>query len=272
MINQYRKLLRDTTLQDLPSDGPQFVFNTTNMATGANFRFQKQYSGDYRIGLVSRPELNSFSLAKVVAASAASPPFLSPVIFEMSPDAFERTKGADLYDNVSRRTKIVCTDGGVYDNMGVEPIWKRYRTLLVFDAGGSPTLSIGRSFPWIGQLIRPYNLTTEQDRDLRRRILYEAFESGRRTGAYWYIPMTLDRFELKDAMPVDPCWPNELASVDTRLTKFSKDTQYRLINWGYALTDTAVRRWYQNSTKPTKWPFEKYSLGQSSCVCEPAPS
>ncbi len=30
---------------------------------------------------------------------------------------------------------ILLTDGGVYDNLGVEPVWNRYNTLLVSDAG-----------------------------------------------------------------------------------------------------------------------------------------
>ena len=30
---------------------------------------------------------------------------------------------------------MVLTDGGVYDNMGLETVWKRYQTVLVSDAG-----------------------------------------------------------------------------------------------------------------------------------------
>ena len=33
-------------------------------------------------------------------------------------------------------TDVVLTDGGVYDNLGLETAWKRYRTILVSDGGG----------------------------------------------------------------------------------------------------------------------------------------
>jgi NTE family protein len=39
--------------------------------------------------------------------------------------------------------KLVLTDGGVYDNLGIEPVWKRYRTLLVSD-GGAVTRPLSR--------------------------------------------------------------------------------------------------------------------------------
>ena len=30
----------------------------------------------------------------------------------------------------------MLTDGGVYDNLGLETAWKRYETILVSDGGG----------------------------------------------------------------------------------------------------------------------------------------
>src|SRR5215813_5032005 len=37
----------------------------------------------------------------------------------------------DPYDS-----RVVLTDGGVYDNLGLETVWKRYDTVLVSDGGG----------------------------------------------------------------------------------------------------------------------------------------
>src|SRR6266850_1031658 len=53
---EYRKhLFGDLTLRDLP-DKPRFIFNSTNFMTGVDFRFSKPYAGDYRIGLIERPD------------------------------------------------------------------------------------------------------------------------------------------------------------------------------------------------------------------------
>jgi len=76
LTKAYRKHLYGTaTLQDLPNDPPRFIFNSTNLATGVDFRFSKPYCGDYRIGLI-KP--GRFEIAVAVAASSAFPPFLSP--------------------------------------------------------------------------------------------------------------------------------------------------------------------------------------------------
>ena len=169
MASQYRKLLGDVTLQDLSESGPRFTFNATNALTGDNWRFQKPYSGDYRIGLIKDPKKNAFPLARVVAASAAFPPFLGPVKFKLDPNSFVRVSGSDLYDQVEVRTTLSCLDGGVYDNMGLETIWKRFSDLLIADAGGGVALDMGPSSFWISELVRAYDLTIKQDRDLRRR-------------------------------------------------------------------------------------------------------
>ena len=71
----YRKhLFGDATLQDLP-DHPRFVINATSVQSGALFRFSKPYMADYRVGRVDQPDV---ALADAVAASSAFPPVLSP--------------------------------------------------------------------------------------------------------------------------------------------------------------------------------------------------
>src|SRR5262249_50770363 len=124
-------LYGDATLQQLP-DYPCFIFNSTNLATGVDFRFSKPYAGDCRIGLIRHP---SFTLAQAVAVSSAFPPVVSPAVFRPDPYSFERFPNADLYDDITFRQRLLLTDGGVYDNLGLETVWKRLKTLLVSDAG-----------------------------------------------------------------------------------------------------------------------------------------
>ena len=52
-----------------------------------------------------------------------------------------------------------------------------------------------------------------------------------------------------------------LRNIRTRLNKFSPEEQGKLINWGYALTDTALRRWYFKDKRETgRWPIGEYAL------------
>jgi len=260
VVGQYRKhLFGDHGLQSLP-DRPRFIINATNLGTGSNWRFQKPYSGDYKIGLLQKHE---FPIATAVAASAAFPPVLSPVVLDLNPKAFEKVEGAYLYEHEELRRQVALADGGVYDNMGLEAIWKRCGTLLVSDAGGSPSMQFGPKPLWHNQLDRAYGLTIEQDRDLRRRVLAQDFILKKAYGAYWLISWPIEKFTVDGALKVDKSWSDRLASIRTRLDPFTDEEQRRLINWGYALADAAVRKWVEPSQLKPGWPFPEWSLDQA---------
>ena len=126
-----RHLFAGATLQDLP-DAPRFVINATNVQSGALWRFMKPYMRDYRVGEVKAPTV---PLARAVAASSAFPPVLSPCTLRLEDDDFTPNSGQDL-QHPPFTTRVVLTDGGVYDNLGLETAWKRYQTIFVSDAGG----------------------------------------------------------------------------------------------------------------------------------------
>ena len=51
-----------------------------------------------------------------------------------------------VIDPTPFRAKVLLTDGGVYDNHGIEPIIKRFMTILVSD-GGPPSHELPTSRP-----------------------------------------------------------------------------------------------------------------------------
>lgn len=135
-----RALFKGATLQDLP-DRPRFTFTATSLQTGALWRFAKEYAAEYHVGQWPKPELK---VADVVAASAAFPPYMSPAYVRVPPGAIEMQEGADLHEE-GFKGRLRLTDGGVYDNLGLEPIWKRYETILVSDGGGPCRATRSRS-------------------------------------------------------------------------------------------------------------------------------
>jgi NTE family protein len=54
-----------------------------------------------------------------------------------------------------------------------------------------------------------------------------------------------------------------LAKVHTRLARIEPVTQERLINWGYLITDTALRRWIDSSQPPGSLPYRRAGVGAS---------
>jgi NTE family protein len=247
------------TLQELP-DRPRFVINATNLGTGVSFRFSKPYAGDYRIGLIRKP---TFPVALAVTASSAFPPFLSPVLVQTDPSAFERVEGADLFDEIQYRQRVLLTDGGAYDNLGLETVWNRYDTVLVSDAGAPFGLAIDPETAWHSQVLRALDIATNQSRGLRKRALVEDYDRAARKGVYWGIDTEILKYGLADALPVLPSRIHELAGMRTRLDDFSDTEQGRLINWGYAVCDAAMRRRVTGGAgPPPAWPVPELRLDQ----------
>jgi NTE family protein len=47
----------------------------------------------------------------------------------------------------------------------------------------------------------------------------------------------------------------QLARVKTALRDYGDETRAGLVNWGYAVCDKALRRWYlPQAPAPTRWP------------------
>src|SRR5262249_36530143 len=131
-----KSLLHNKSLRDLP-DKPRFVFCATNLQTGVLWRFSKPYAGDYVAGRIDKPDI---PLSTAVTASSAFPPFLSPLMPRqpaITDWPGQRAGAGGVVDPAPYRSRVLLTDGGVYDNHGLEPIVKRYMTLLVSD-GGAP--------------------------------------------------------------------------------------------------------------------------------------
>jgi len=152
-----KKLFDGATLQNLP-DKPRFIFNATNVESGVLMRFQKPYLADYRVGKVANPTLK---LAEAVTASASFPPFLSPMELDLSEARWEDAEGSDL-KTAGFRSEIFLSDGGVYDNMGLETVWKRYKTVMVSDAGGLFAADDEPARDWARHIIRVLQIMDSQ--------------------------------------------------------------------------------------------------------------
>jgi NTE family protein len=253
----YREhLFGSATLQDLPSDqeGPRFVINATNVQTRVLWRFSRPFMGDYRVGLIPNPKLD---LAVAVAASSAFPPFLSPVSLKLNPADFDPTTKGDLQFE-PYTSDVMLTDGGVYDNLGLETAWKGYETILVSDGGGGGSDEPKPKRDWLEHVYRVLNLLDSQVRSLRKRQVIASYQLGLRKGTYWGIRTNILDYKLPTAMicPFDETL--RLANTATRLKKLDSTLQEQIINWGYAVCDAAIRTHLDQALKPpSNFPYPK---------------
>ncbi len=100
-----------------------------------------------------------------------------------------------------------------------------------------------------------------QVRDLRKRQAIESFKAGEsdknhRLGTYWGIRSHIADYELSSGLDFPPDLAQELAKTKTRLKRLDKNRQQQLVNWGYAICDTAMRRWVsKEAAKPENLPY-----------------
>lgn len=260
LVESYRKhLFGGMTLQDLP-ETPEFVITASNAQTGALFRFSRKAAADYKIGEIKNPKID---LAIAVAASSAFPPFFSPVMLNLGDKAFSPDKRLPL-QKPPYTTKVFLMDGGVYDNLGLEPVIKRFDTVLISDAGGAFEPEPAPKHFWGFQAYRAMMMMDNQVRALRKRDTIDLFKSRStltdymrkhklpkdetilervsRKGTYWGTFTNIADYDLKTALPCPHASTLKLANLPTRLWQFPNETQERLINWGYAVCDAAMRR------------------------------
>lgn len=251
-------LFGNATLQDLPADheGPRFVINATNVQTKVLWRFSRPFMGDYRVGLVKNPTTD---LAVAVAASSAFPPFLSPAQLDLQPSDFDPDTPAVLKDD-AYRSNVVLTDGGVYDNLGLETAWKNYDTILVSDGGGAVDDETDPERDWARHSYRILNLIDNQVRSLRKRQVIDSYKQSVRKGSYWGIRTNILDYELPNAMNCPFDRTIELAAVATRLKALDATLQERIINWGYAVCDAALRK-HVDGTLPAPIAFPYPAAG-----------
>lgn len=254
----YETRLTGLRIVQLP-DRPQFIFCATDVVFGVNWEFRKNRVGDYQAGYAEPPPPD-WPLSRAIAASSCFPPVFDPMSVGLAP---EQLRGGDArQETPATRDALVRTlslvDGGLYDNMGLEPVWKRARVVLV--SNGGALFTFGSSRNWIVRLLRYNTITGNQAGDLRKRWLISSFIRGDLQGTYWDIGSAPQRYartttervaESGDERPEDnsrvvpPGYSLALAEqvigpIRTDIDAFSPAEIAVLENHGYFLTNAAI--------------------------------
>ncbi len=233
-----KNLTKGANLADIPQS-PRFVFNATNLMTGGLMRFRGDLVAEWRIGQIRNLKLK---LADVVACSAAFPPFLSPVDIDLSGGVLEADPGATL-SRPPFTERAALTDGGVYDNMGTEAVWKRYRTVFVSNAGKPFGPQEKPSNDWLQHSLRVIDILMDQSENLRERILGDAYSTGARTGTMWGLTTGLNSPEDRPKMLSQEEY-EAAQNISTRLTRLSKADQNLIMKAGYAHAASRIRKYH----------------------------
>jgi NTE family protein len=235
--------ITDKPLTALPSI-PRFLFCATDMVFGVNWIYTHDCAGDYEAGY-TKMGIDQIQIAHAAAASACFPPIFEPIETLVLP---ANLSGGDAIgpDADSCRTKIRLSDGGVYDNMGLEPVWKAAETVLVSDAGGLFDYAPDRGT--ISDVKRYTDIMGNQARAVRKRFLIESLESGVGPGGlpdfkgtYWGTVGYRAKYDSKDTLGYSAGIAKLIAEIRTDLDSFSPGECAALENHGYLMADVAIK-------------------------------
>jgi NTE family protein len=235
---RYEKDLTDLRLVDMPAR-PNFVLCATDMAYGVNWVYERGRLGDYQAGY-QRPPAAGFPLARAVAASACFPPVFNPLPAGVTPGELQGGKAPLGPERDECIRGLHLTDGGDYDNMGLEPVWKDHAFVLVSDAGGLFTSQGDRGLAW--RIPRYQAIQERQARAVRKRWLISSFDLNDLDGTYWSVGSSRSAYERAGGYAADLA-RTVIAEIRTDLDAFSDAEAAVLENHGYWLADAAIHRY-----------------------------
>jgi NTE family protein len=215
---------------DSLSAGPRLYLNATNLATGNMFFYvtgagDPVIMGEHELGHVAATDQK---ISTAVAASSAYPPWYPP--HRIDDDEFP-----------SDQTEyITLTDGGVYDNLGINPLMLNELNdlsyALVSDAGTPFTINETPTEMGTGVLLATSGIMMEQIRGLQFQRLELAHAAGRGPKPMWF---SIDSRKGEDR-PGDAGFAS---AIRTDFRRLSAD-EFKVLNrHAGALCEARLRRW-----------------------------
>ena len=196
--------------------------------------------------------LGRWTLAQAVAASSCVPGAFSVVKAKQEPSSLTGGSYKER-DRDKLVREIDLSDGGMFDNLGVEPVWQDHQTVLVSDAAPSfkPEPEIG----WLWSALRQGVILLEQATEVRKRWLVSNFLAGQLQGAYWGIaskPRSY-RLEAEHTAYSENLIRDYIAPIRIDLDVFSEGEIAVLENHGYLMAEIALQR-HTKDLGGEKWP------------------
>lgn len=230
LANSYDKYLFDNATLSEFSGGPRIYLNSTNLSTGNMFFYVAggglpEEMGEHELGQVGAAQQN---ISSAVAASSAFPPVFPPL----------KVTDADYPNNEVEF--VTLTDGGVYDNLGVNPLMRLERNQLDYalvSDGGRP-FGVDPTPTEAGTIVlkEAINILMEQVRGLQFERLALAYAASQGPKPMWFsIDSNDGEVQSGDA--------EFASSISTNLKKLSDAELSVLTRHSGALCEARIRKY-----------------------------
>ena len=246
-------------LSDLP-DSPRWIINATCYESGKNWRFMKKRMGDYVTGYVASPRL---PIASAVAASSAFPGLVGALKLRTSRLEWFTFDNGRQRAHAPQFATLTLWDGGVYDNLGVEALFKpgdAYRDGFDFLIVADASARLGAETRRLCAPKRLLSIATDQVRGIRARAVVSHLQANPDAGVYLRIGNTHEYIyseagragmvERLGADALNTAEVREAASVGTTLRKCTRREYDLLFAHGYQVADATLSAYCGNAFEP----------------------
>lgn len=230
-------------LSELP-ETPVWHVNTTCLETGKNWRFSRDSMGDWQAGRHYSPDV---AVSDAMAASAAVPYVVGALKLSLPKDGWWQTDPATktpLRKAERRYESVHLWDGGAYENMGLEPLYKPTGGLQGCDVlmCSDASAPLGPPVGILSSLLkgglgspRLFDIASDQTRSSRSRMLIKAINQGEIDGFLFRMGTSPRQFSMA-AGAVGGLTDQECASClnyPTNLTKVASADFDRIAQHGH---------------------------------------
>ncbi len=234
-----KNLFHSATMSRVARPDLDIVINATELRTQTAFRFGSQSSGSWRFGRVAN---NDLPVSKAVAASAAYPVLL-PALDERL--TFE-------HNGQTRAARVILTDGGVYDNLGVTCLEPGRVTdvstnvfhvdyIICCDAGHGQPAGTNRPFWWRTRMQQSFETTHRRVQTSAYGRLHKYIENGELAG--FVLPYLGQQDDKLPFRPPDLVPREQVITYPTDFSAMTEDNINMFSLRGEQLTRLLVRRY-----------------------------
>ncbi|NWD50216.1 patatin-like phospholipase family protein [Pseudomonas gingeri] len=244
--NTFSKTFNGRLLKDLRTDRPRLIVIACELRAKAAFYFTRESLHCWRYGSASS---DGVELADAVVASAAYPLFLPALDQRMT---FTSDRGESTH-------RITLSDGGVYDNLGLNPLWperefreslrvKRHGWIIACRAGYSLEVTEPAS-ALLSRMMASFESVFARSQNLAMTRLFDLKAAGKLKGVL--VPYLGQKDSTLEFKSPDMVSGEVTAGYPTNFSAMDKDWIERLVRRGEQIVHAQVRQ-HWSSEMPTK--------------------
>ena len=244
-----RKVLSEVfayqTLPKLRSDRPKLIVVACELQTKSAFYFASDLVGSWQFGSAAS---DGIEIAHAVSASAAYPAALPPL-----DDVLTFTK-----NGLTERHRVILTDGGVYDNLALAPLWpardpaislhvRDYPRLIACRAGYGLKHAARPAF-MVSRLIAAFESVHARAQNFAMNRLHDLHRSGEIET--FILPYIDQKDSLLTHAPPDLVTAEEVADYPTDFSAMPDEWIDRLSKRGEQVTRALIKQYWSSREQP----------------------